>query len=363
VTLGLLYGKNRKTSNDFKRELMTIEKTDIAIIGAGPVGLFAIFECGMMNLKCHVIDSLEMIGGQCAALYPEKPIYDIPAHPEIKAEDLIQKLEEQAAPFDPTYHLDVQVTGLEQKDGRTLLTLSNGTQIDAGAVIIAAGVGAFGPKKPPVERLEDFEDKSVFYYVKKREDFRDKNIVIAGGGDSAVDWAISLSEVAKSVKLVHRRDKFRAAPESVNKLHDLAKQGKLELVIPYQLKTLKGDNGQVENVIVYDLDGGEKELEADCFLPFFGLSMKLGPITEWGLNLDKSHIAITPATCETNIKGVYAIGDIAHYEGKLKLILCGFSEAAMAAKAAFQHINPDEVVHFEYSTTKGVPGHDESRVA
>lgn len=342
---------------------MTDHKTDVAIIGAGPVGLFAIFECGMMDLKCHVIDSLEMIGGQCAALYPEKPIYDIPAHPEIKAEDLITKLEAQAAPYDPVYHLNEQVMAVEEEGTRFHLTLSSGNTINAGAVIIAAGVGAFGPKKPPIENLESFENKSVFYYVKKREDFRDKNIVIAGGGDSAVDWAISLSDIAKNVKFVHRRDKFRAAPESVNKLHKLAEQGKIEMVIPYQLRSLKGENGQVKAVTVYHLDGNEKDLEADCFLPFFGLSMKLGPIAEWGLNLEKNHIMIDPATCETNKKGIFAIGDITNYQGKLKLILCGFSEAAMAAKAAFHHIRPDEIVHFEYSTTKGVPGHEEAHIA
>ncbi len=331
---------------------MTEHKTDVAIIGAGPVGLFAIFECGMMKLKCHVIDSLEMIGGQCAALYPEKPIYDIPAHPSILAEDLITKLHEQAAPFGPHFHLNVQVVELQkQESSRFILTLSNGEKIDAGAVIIAAGVGAFGPKKPPMDHLEDFEAHSVFYYVKKREDFRGKKIVIAGGGDSALDWAISLSEVAEKISLVHRRDKFRAAPESVSRMHQLVAEGKIDFVVPYQLKSLEGKDGHLSHVVIYDLEGHEKKIEADALLPFFGLSMKLGPIADWGLNLEKNHIVIDPASCSTNEPGIFAIGDICHYPGKMKLILCGFSEGAIAAKSAFEYMYPNEVVHFEYSTT------------
>ncbi|MGI4850988.1 MAG: NAD(P)/FAD-dependent oxidoreductase [Janthinobacterium lividum] len=329
--------------------------TDVVIVGAGPVGLFAIFECGMMRMKCHVIDTLDMVGGQCSALYPEKPIYDIPGHPKISGQDLIDNLQEQASPFDPVYHLKTQVISLEPlADNRWQVGLSNGAFIDTKVVIIAAGVGAFGPNRPPLENLESFEDKSVFYHVKKREDFRDKRVVIAGGGDSAVDWAISLSEVAEKVMVVHRRAKFRAAPEAEAKLHALASEGKLEMIIPYQLDRLEGDQGVLKTVVVKALNGQEKHLSTDYLLPFFGLSMNLGPIAYWGLNLDKNHIVINSTTCETNIAGIYAIGDIAHYPQKLKLILCGFSEAAQVARAARALVFPGEVWHFEYSTTQGV---------
>jgi thioredoxin reductase (NADPH) len=336
---------------------LSIHSTDVAIIGAGPVGLFAVFECGMARLKCHVIDALDMVGGQCAALYPEKPIYDIPAHASITGADLIDNLAAQAAPFHPVYHLDQQVMRVEkQADGRFRIETSLGTVIEAVAVIIAAGVGAFGPNRPPLENLDAFEGKSVFYYVKKRQDYAGKNVVIAGGGDSAVDWAISLAEVAKRVMVVHRRDKFRCAPESSERLHTLVRDGIIDLVVPYQLEGLVGENGQLRQVVVADMDGKTCALEADVLLPFFGLAMTLGPIAEWGLDLAADHIAIDPATCQTSEPGIYAIGDIAHYAGKLKLILQGFSEAAVAAHAALKHIRPHETVHFEYSTTKGVPG-------
>ena len=329
--------------------------TDVVIVGSGPVGLFAIFECGMMRMKCHVVDTLDMVGGQCSALYPEKPIYDIPGHPEISAQALIDNLYAQASPFDPVYHLKNQVVSLQSSsEDRWHVELSNGTTIDAKVVIIAAGVGAFGPHRPPLENLEAYENTSVFYHVKRREDFRNKRVVIAGGGDSAIDWACSLSEIASRVMVVHRRAKFRAAPESQTKLQALADQGKIDLVIPYQLDRLEGHQGVLDAVIVKTLDGQEKHLPADCLLPFFGLSMNLGPIANWGLNLDKNHIVIDPTTCETNISGIYAIGDIASYPQKLKLILCGFSEAAQAARAARARVFPNEVWHFEYSTTQGV---------
>ena len=336
-------------------------RTDVAVIGAGPVGLFAVFECGMLKMRCHVIDTLEVIGGQCAALYPEKPIYDIPGYPRIMAQELIDRLAEQAAPFAPVYHLGQQVTGLERRDpgeeggGRWRVTTSKGAVIDATAVVIAAGCGAFGPNRPPLSGIEDYEGSSVRYLVQRREDFRDKRVVIAGGGDSAVDWAVSLAELAEKIYLVHRRAKFRAAPESVDRLHRLAESGKVELVIPYQLAGLEGDGRQLSGVVVADLEGHRKEIPADYLLPFFGLSMNLGPIADWGLELDHHHINVNPATAETSAAGIFAIGDIAHYQGKLKLILSGFSEAALAAHAIRPLVYPGEALHWEYSTTKGLP--------
>jgi thioredoxin reductase (NADPH) len=332
-------------------------RTDVAIIGAGPVGLFAIFECGMLKMRCHVVDALDVPGGQCAALYPEKPIYDIPGHPAIDAAALIDRLEAQAAPFKPVYHLGQQVERLEPlEEGGFRIATSGGLVIEARAVIIAAGVGAFGPNRPPLDRLAEFEGKSVFYLVKRREDFRGKRVVIAGGGDSAVDWAISLAEIAAKVMVVHRRPKFRAAPESAARLQRLAEEGRVEMVIPYQLHALEGEGGRLRAVIVADLDGGTRRLEADMLLPFFGLAMNLGPIAQWGLELERSHIRVDPATCGTTVPGIFAIGDIATYPGKLKLILSGFAEAAAAAHAIHPLLHPGEALHFEYSTTKGVPG-------
>lgn len=335
---------------------MSIEQTDVAIIGAGPVGLFAVFECGMMRLKCHVIDSLDMVGGQCQALYPEKPIYDIPGFPKISAEDLIQNLTQQAAPFEPIYHLGQQVVKIDTilEQGWRLET-SAGQKIEAKAILIAAGVGAFGPNRPPLAGIEDFEGKSVFYYVKNREDFRGKSLVIAGGGDSAVDWAISLSEIAQKVTVVHRRPKFRAAPESEAQLHRLAEEGVIDLAIPFQLEGLVGGNGCLKTVVLKSMEGELKEIQTDILLPFYGLAMNLGPIMHWGLELNTTHIKIDPQDCSTNIPGIYAIGDIATYSHKLKLILTGFSEAAQAAHAIRSYIHPGESYHFEYSTTSGVP--------
>ena len=335
---------------------MTKHQTDLLIVGAGPVGLFAVFQAGMLGLKCHVVDTLEAIGGQCTALYPEKPIYDIPAYPSILAEELVEKLSAQAAPFAPVYHLGQRVERLEEQAGSYHVTTSTGTEIQAGAILIAAGCGAFGPNRPPLQGIEAYEGKSVFYLVSRREAFRGQRVVIAGGGDSAVDWAISLSELAAKIYVVHRRDKFRCAPESAARLKALAESGKIEMVVPYQLHGLQGHDGQLTGVEVATLSGETRMLEADCLLPFFGLSMELGPIAEWGLNLEQNHIAISPQSCATSAKGIYAIGDIATYAGKLKLILCGFSEAAMACHAARQYLHPDTAHHFEYSTSKGMPG-------
>ncbi len=335
--------------------------TDVTVIGAGPVGLFAIFEAGMLKLQCHVVDTLDMLGGQCSALYPEKPIYDIPAHPSILAQDLVDKLTEQASSFNPVYHLGQQVVGMERTaDEQWKLTTSKGTTIISKAVIIAAGCGAFGPNRPPLDGIENYEGTSVFYMVRKREDFRGKRVVIAGGGDSAVDWALSLHDVAARVDVVHRRPKFRAAPESASKLDALVAEGKINLVVPYQLDGLEGANGQLTGVRVATLQGETKVLEADVLLPFFGLAMELGPIADWGLGFSHQHIAVDQATCATNLPGVFAIGDIAAYPGKLKLILCGFSEAAMAAHAAHKVVRPDEALHFEYSTSKGVPAQEKA---
>lgn len=337
---------------------MSPQTTDVAIIGAGPVGLFAVFECGMLKIRCHVIDSLDAIGGTCTALYPEKPIYDIPGYPRIVAAELIERLAEQAAPFAPNYHLAQQVVSLAPQNGGWRLETETGARIDARAVIIAAGCGAFGPNRPPLTGIESYEGKSVFYMVREREAFRGKRIVIAGGGDSALDWALSLAELAEKIYVVHRRPKFRAAPESVSRLHSLAEEGSVvELVTPYQLHSLEGREGLLDGVIVSTIKGNEtRRLEADVLLPFFGLSMNLGAIADWGLNLEQNLIAVDPATCATSTPGIFAIGDLATYRHKLKLILCGFSEAAMAAHAIHALIHPDRELHWEYSTTKGVPG-------
>lgn len=333
-------------------------ETDVVIIGAGPVGLFSIFECGMHRLKCHVFDALDRVGGQCAALYPEKPIYDIPAFPSVLGEDLIQNLKIQAEPFAPTYHLGAPVTAIESLDmegKKWRVRSAGGTEVICQSIIIAAGVGAFGPNRPPLEHIEDFEVSSVHYCVNQKNTYAGKRLVIAGGGDSAVDWAINLVDIAQKIYVVHRRAKFRCAPDSEEKLNALARQGRIELVIPFQLHAIGGQNGHMEYVDVSTLDGATRRLEADILLPFFGLSMNLGPILEWNLSLEKNHIAIDPMLASTSRLGIYAIGDIATYTHKQKLILTGFAEAAQAAHAIRRFLRPDEVVHFEYSTTQGVP--------
>jgi len=340
-----------------------MHETDVVIVGAGPVGLFSIFECGIMDMKVHVVDALDVVGGQCAVLYPEKPIYDIPACPEVSGQDLVHRLVEQAIPFSPNIHLKQKVTSIEKDEERNIFTVetSGNTRITCKAIIIAAGVGAFGPNRPPLEGLEAYESLpegcGVGYLVRKSDAYIGKKIVIAGGGDSAVDWANALAEKSEKIYLVHRRSKFRAAPESIRQLEVLKSQGKVEFVTPYQLHALEGNpkKGELQGVVVKTLEGEERLLDADCMLAFYGLSMNLGPIAEWGLGLEKSHIKVDPRTQQTTKPGIYAIGDIATYEGKLKLILTGFSEAAQAAHHCYNLVYPGKAYHFEYSTTKGIP--------
>ncbi|MDA0260846.1 MAG: NAD(P)/FAD-dependent oxidoreductase, partial [Proteobacteria bacterium] len=326
-----------------------MNSSDVTIIGAGPVGLFAVFTLGMLGMRCQVVDVLDELGGQCTALYPEKPIYDIPGYPEIAAGELIGRLGEKIAPFRPAFHLGQQIVAVKKDHAHWIAFTSKGLEIKSKAIVIAAGVGAFGPNRPPLDRLEEFEGQSVFYTVRRIQDFAGKRVVIAGGGDSAVDWALSLAEVAKRVIVVHRRAKFKAAPENQYRLSELAKRGVIDLEIPYQLAGLEGEDGILTTVIAASLDGNQVRIQADILLPFFGLAMKLGPIADWGLNLDRNHLVVDPATGATNRPGIYAIGDIAQYPGKLKLILTGFAEAAVAARAIHPLVFPDRELHVEYS--------------
>jgi thioredoxin reductase (NADPH) len=332
-----------------------ILETDVAVVGAGPVGMFAVFQLGMLKLRSVLVDALSEVGGQCTALYPEKPIYDIPAHPAIEAGMLITQLEQQIAPFEAPRLLGRQVTGLDGTAGSFVVTTDQGDRIAAKAVIVAAGAGAFGPNRPPLAGIEAYEASgAVQYFVRRREDLRGKRVMIAGGGDSAVDWALALKDLA-TVSIVHRRPKFRAAPESAAQLDQAVQRGEISLVVPFQLHGLQGAGGQLSAVEVATLDGEVRSLPTDVLLPFFGLSMDLGPIAAWGLEADMHRVVVDPATCRTSTPGIFAIGDIATYAGKLKLILQGFSEAAVAAHAIFPIVHPDQALHFEYSTSKGVP--------
>ena len=336
-------------------------RRDVAIVGAGPTGLFAVFELGMLKMSACVIDALDAVGGQCAALYPEKPIYDIPGRPSVMAQDLIDDLEAQAAPFSPEMLLGRRVETATRVDGGWRLGTDKGDVIEAKAIIIAAGAGAFGPNRPPLEGIETFEGdpdpaRGVKYLVRRREDFRDRRVVIAGGGDSAVDWALSLPDVGAEVKVVHRRDKFRAAPESVDRMRALAAEGRIEIVAPYQLHGLDGADGRLDAVIVATLQGETRRLDCDVLLPFYGLSTDLGPIADWGLELHQHRLSVEPTTAATSEAGIFAIGDVATYDHKMKLILTGFSEAAFAAHAIREIVYPGEALHFEYSTSKGLPG-------
>ncbi|MBI4030343.1 MAG: NAD(P)/FAD-dependent oxidoreductase [Proteobacteria bacterium] len=325
-------------------------KTDVIIIGAGPVGLFSVFQLGLLNMKAHVVDILDRPGGQCAELYPEKPIYDIPACPVITGQELIDRLMEQIKPFAPTFHFGQMAEKLEKTTDGYSLTTGAGTTIAAKAAVIAAGGGSFVPKKPPLQGLEEYEGRSVFYAVRKMEQFKGKNILIAGGGDSALDWLINLQPVAKSIAILHRRDEFRGAPDSVNKMRALIAAGKAQMHIA-QLSALKGADGRLQAVTVKDNDGAERDIPCDALLPFYGLTMKLGPVAEWGVALEKNLIPVGTATFETSLPGVFAIGDINTYPGKLKLILSGFHEAALMAHAAYGYVNPGKKPRFQYSTT------------
>lgn len=327
--------------------------TDICIVGAGPVGLFAIFECGLLKMRCHLIDYLPQVGGQLSEIYPKKPIYDIPGYPSILAQELSDKLMEQAAPFKPTFTLGERVESFEKtEDGFTVLT-NDGTEVHAKVIVIAGGLGCFEPRKPNLDRLEEFEKKGVEYIVKEPEHFKDKKVVIAGGGDSALDWAMYLSDLASELTLVHRGASFRGAPDSAQKILDLAAAGKINLKLEANVTGLSG-NGVVEGVTITENSGAVAEVATDYFLPLFGLSPKLGPIAEWGLNLDKNAIEVNTDDYSTNIPGVYAIGDINTYTNKLKLILCGFHEAALMAHSAAHIVFPDKKISVKYTTINGI---------
>ena len=328
--------------------------TDVLIIGAGPVGLFTVFELGQLGMKSCVVDSLEDIGGQCTALYPDKPIYDIPAYPSVTAGELINNLKKQIDPFKPILLMNQKVNELKKhKDFYSVKTSTNNI-IESKCIIIAAGNGAFGPNKPPLKNIDSFENKTIFYHIRDKSKFRKKTIAIAGGGDSAVDWAIELSKTSKKIFFIHRRNKLRAIPQNVEILYDLENKGKIEMMIPYQLDSIEGKNGIIDHLIIKNMDEEKKKLEVDYFLPFFGLSTNLGPIKDWELELEKNILKVKQETCETNLNGIFAIGDVCSYPGKLKLILTGFSEAAIASHNCFNKINPEKTLHFEYSTTKGI---------
>lgn len=332
---------------------MIMLHSDIAVLGAGPTGLFTVFQAGMLGMKCCVIDALDFIGGQCAALYPEKPIYDIPAYPVIHGSELIENLQAQAARFDPQYLLGQRVDKLESVDNAFILQTSAGTSVTCKVVVIAAGGGAFAPNRPPVDGIEQYEGKSVLYSVGRIDIFRDKLVAIAGGGDSAADWAINIAQIASKVYLIHRRDNFRCMPSSMARINELAQAGKIEKLIPYQLSSMKGTNGNLESITVTDLNCVDsRDVKIDYFLPFFGLNSSLGPIADWGLSLSKKYIEVDSGTMRTSQKGIYAVGDVANYQHKLRLILTGFAEAASAVHDAYNLVFPDKALHFEYSTTK-----------
>lgn len=328
--------------------------TDICIIGAGPVGLFAVFEAGLLKLRCHIVDVLPQTGGQLSEIYPKKPIYDIPGFPSILAQELIDNLEEQIAPFDPTYTLGERVDGLEkQEDGTFIVTTSDGTKIHAKAVCIAGGLGCFEPRKPALANIEQYEGKGITYMVKDPELYRNKKVVVAGGGDSALDWTIYLADVASELSLIHRNETFRGAPDSAQKVTELAAQGKINLHLSSNITELNG-NGVLSSLTVQDKAKNQKPIDTDYFIPLFGLSPKLGPMENWGLNITKQAIEVDTEKFETNIPGVFAIGDINTYPGKLKLILSGFHEAALMSHGVFKYINPGKVLNLKYTTVNGI---------
>jgi thioredoxin reductase (NADPH) len=324
--------------------------TDAVIIGAGPCGLFAVFELGLLDIKCEVIDILDRAGGQCAELYPEKPIYDIPALPIVTGQELVGRLMEQIKPFKPGFHFNQMVTELKKlAEADFEVRTDGGLVFRSKVVVIAAGGGSFQPKKPPIPGIDSYEGKSVFYSVKKMETFRDRDILIVGGGDSALDWTLNLQPIARSLTLLHRRDDFRAAPDSVNKMRALVKEGKMSFRLG-QVTGLVGESGQLSSVRVKGPEG-DVTISANTLLPFFGLTMKLGPVAAWGINLNENLIPVDTEKFESSVPGLFAIGDINSYPGKLKLILSGFHEAALMAQQAFRYKNPGEKLLFQYTTS------------
>ncbi|EMR04508.1 NAD(P)/FAD-dependent oxidoreductase [Cesiribacter andamanensis] len=333
---------------------MSVIQTDICVIGAGPVGLFAVFEAGLLKMRCHVVDALPAVGGQLTEIYPKKPIYDIPGFPHILAGDLVKNLEQQIAPFHPGFTLGERVDELQrQEDGSFIVSTSEGTRIACKAVAIAGGLGSFEPRKPVIPQLEAFEGRGIDYMVKDPEKYRGKRLVLAGGGDSALDWTIFLAEVASELSLVHRGSSFRGAPESADKVASLAAEGKINLVLNANVVEVHGREA-LEAVIVQPDKGESQAQAADYFIPLFGLVPKLGPIDQWGLELEKNALVVNTFDYSTNIPGVYAIGDINTYPGKLKLILCGFHEAALMAQSAYKLVYPDKKFTLKYTTVNGI---------
>jgi thioredoxin reductase (NADPH) len=329
-------------------------QTDLCIIGAGPVGLFAVFEAGLLRMRCHLVDALPQIGGQLSEIYPRKPIYDIPGLPEVHAQDLVDNLKKQIDTFKPTFTLGERVETLQRLDDNSFeVGTSDGTIIHCKVVVIAAGLGCFEPRKPELHNLEHFEGKGVVYMVKDPETFRNKKLVIAGGGDSALDWTIHLADIAERVTLVHRNESFRGAPDSAEKVAMLAREGKIDLLLSSNLKEVNG-NGVLKSISIVDKQKELKQIDTDYLIPLFGLTPKLGPLADWNLNLDKSAIEVNTLDYSTNIPGIFAIGDINTYPGKLKLILCGFHEAALMAQSAFRFVYPDQKLSFKYTTVNGV---------
>ena len=327
-----------------------IIKTDAVIIGAGPVGIFAVFELGLVDIKCHVIDILDRAGGQCTELYPEKPIYDIPGLAIVTGQELTDKLMDQIKPFGAEFHFNQRVETLERLDGGFRVTTDAGTTIEAKVVVIAAGGGSFTPKRPPLPGIEGYEGKSVFYSVRKMDNFRGRDVLIVGGGDSALDWTLNLQPVAKSITLLHRRAEFRAAPASVQKMLTLVESGDVNFKLG-QVTELHGTDGMLSSVTVKCADGATFEQPTEIMMPFFGLTMKLGPVADWGLELDENLIPVDTAKFETSEKRIFAVGDINTYPGKLKLILSGFHEAALMAQQAHKYVYPDKKLIFQYTTS------------
>ena len=334
-------------------------KTDIIIIGAGPTGLFTVFEAGLLGLKCHIIDSLVKPGGQCSEIYPNKPIYDIPAYPEIMAGDLVHKLLDQIKPFDPGYTMGESAVKLKKSDGEFIITTDKNTKVKGKVVAIAGGLGNFEPRKPNLENIDKYEENGLVYKIINKDDFKDKNVVISGGGDSALDWTLELSKIAKKVTLIHRRNEFRGAVESVKQIQKLKDQNIVDVITPAQLVAINGRD-KVESI---DLKINEDivTIETDFIIPLYGLIPKMNIFKDWGLNIEKNAISVNNALdYSTNIKGIYAIGDINHYPGKLKLILSGFHEAAVMCHSAYNYINPDKKNILKYTTVSGIKGFDGS---